>query len=253
MSKTCCICKNTIKNEGFMTTLTDEIFADAKCFMSLLPIPSDELGLTTDERQSKRKNEVDKLVQRLVNEYKEHKIKATEINLTFNYRITESEVAFNGRPYTKSEFIELLKEIDLLTRSESTALREHMHGAEFILILEDGQVLIPAEIRCVAHFIKLGLMEKAEYTLTVFNKHFGYFLVGDYVVIIDDEKTRHGIFSIKDLVLAGMPVSDTKIPIAPEGTLSLSNNEYPLLSGSHIGMGFTKKDYKIFLEILKTM
>ena len=173
------------------------------------------------------------------------------IKLTFDYVLTESNVEFNGRTYTKAEFTGLLKELDFTTRSESTVLKERKYGAEFVTILEDGQVLISAEMWCVENFIKMALIDKAEYVLIPFNKHFGYIIASRYVIMIDDDKTRHGIFLIKDLVDAGMPTSEEKIKILPNCGLSLSQNKYPHLTGSHVGMGFTKKEYKEFLEILK--
>jgi len=68
--KTCCICKRPIDNEGFMTTLTNEIFAHGICFMELLPnCPENDLTKTMEERREQRKIEVDKVVQKIISEH----------------------------------------------------------------------------------------------------------------------------------------------------------------------------------------
>jgi len=74
MAKTCCVCKKSIDNgDGFLTTLTDEVFAHGACFMGLLPIPSDDLSLTRDQKQAERKIAVDKIAQKLIEDYQASK------------------------------------------------------------------------------------------------------------------------------------------------------------------------------------
>jgi len=68
--KFCCICKKVIENEGFMTTLTNDIFAHGLCFMELIPnSPENDLTKTMEERREQRKIEVDKVVQKLIMEH----------------------------------------------------------------------------------------------------------------------------------------------------------------------------------------
>lgn len=126
--------------------------------------------------------------------------------------------------------------------------------SDMAIQLANGHLLIPGEIYLINDIIKNGLYTQEIIELTYFNKYFNYGIVGDFVFLVDSDRVREGIWHIPSLLTHGMPnwTEDYKY-VGPTraGGIMLSQNKYPHLKGEHVGMGFTKSEYKRFLAILQ--
>lgn len=136
-----------------------------------------------------------------------------------------------------------------LRRSSKIIVKElNNFNADFVYFFSNyAETMIISECLFLADIIKDGI---TTYTKIKFNKYFDLILAKSNVYLLDTEKTRYGKFDIGELLFINIPTSEKSINLKYDCSISLSNN-YPHIEGPHIGMGFTKSEYKRFLEILR--
>lgn len=169
---------------------------------------------------------------------------------TFEYIVDNQNVCFDGRLFYTLRFKNFIHELNFESRSEGTKFidKRNQYGADYYLIAKDGTVLIPAEIYCIYDILinKRNCPEVVK--LIHFNRYFDYFVCDDYLYMIDSDKTRFGSWYVPDLLKHGVPSNLEKEDLPHGGELVLKFGKNVLLTGQHVGMGFSISEYKRFLK-----